>query len=73
MESRLISLVVVPGTGARQVSVTPGMTITDLVESESLTGRAIIVNGEEVAPDDWETTTLDSAVEVFATKAVKGA
>ena len=72
MATRNLTLVVVPGTGARSISVDTTMTVADLVCRENLHGRDIIVNGVGVNPQSWNTTTLEDAVEVFATGSVKG-
>lgn len=69
---RTVTLVVVPGTGARQTTVTSEMTVADFVCRENLHGRDIIVNGVGVNPTQWNTTTLNDAVEIFATGSVKG-
>ena len=70
---RDVTLVRVPGTGASRVSVSDTMTVEDLVSSQDLHGRSIIINGVGVQPSDYKTTTLAGAVEIFATAAVKGA
>lgn len=72
MATRNITLVVVPGTGARSISVDSNTTVAQFVCSENLHGRDIIINGVGVSPQSWNTTTLESAVEVFATGSVKG-
>ena len=72
MATRNLTLVVVPGTGARSISVDSNTTVAQFVCSENLHGRDIIINGVGVPPQSWNTTTLDSAVEVFATGSVKG-
>lgn len=72
MATRNLTLVVVPGTGARSISVDTTMTVADLVCRENLHGRDIIVNGLGINPQSWNTTTLENAVEVFATGSVKG-
>lgn len=69
---RNVTLVIVPGTGARQIEIENGLTVAQLVCQHNLHGRDIIVNGVGVAPQAWEVTTLDHAVEVFATGSVKG-
>ena len=69
---RSVTLVVVPGTGARQVTVSSTMTVADFVCRENLHGRDIIVNGVGVSPTEWNTTDLSNAVEIFATGSVKG-
>ena len=72
MTTRNLTLVVVPGTGARSISVDTTMTVAELVCRENLHGRDIIVNGVGVNPQSWNTTTLQDAVEIFATGSVKG-
>jgi sulfur carrier protein ThiS len=72
MATRNITLVVVPGTGARSLTVDTNMTVADLVCQQNLHGRDIIVNGAGVPTTTWNTTTLENAVEVFATGSVKG-
>jgi sulfur carrier protein ThiS len=69
---RTVNLVVVPGTGARHTTISSGMTVADLVCRENLHGRDIIVNGVAVSPSQWNTVTLNDAVEIFATGSVKG-
>lgn len=72
MTTRNATLVVVPGTGARQVQITDTMTVADFVCRENLHGRDIILNGVGVNPQMWSQTTLTGAVEIFATGSVKG-
>ena len=67
-----VTLIVIPGPGARSVSLPAGSTISTLVCQESLHGRDIIVNGQGVLPNLWETTTLQANSEIFATGSVKG-
>jgi len=67
-----LTLIVIPGPGARTVNFTDGMTIEQLVVQENLHGRDLIVNGEGVLPANWPTTLLISNSEVFATGSVKG-
>lgn len=67
-----LTLIVIPGPGARTVNFTDGMTIEQLVVQENLHGRDLIVNGEGVLPANWSTTLLVSNSEVFATGSVKG-
>jgi len=69
---KTLTLVVVPGTGARQIQVEDTMTVAELVSRESLHGRDIIVNGVGVLPENFTTFTLSSAQEIFATGSVKG-
>lgn len=68
-----ITLVIVPGPGARTVSIVPNVTtIANLVDIQNLTNRDIIVNGEAIPRNSWETYTLNANSEVFATTSVKG-
>jgi sulfur carrier protein ThiS len=68
-----ITLVVIPGPGARSVNIQDNITtIANLVSQESLTNRDIIINGESVPMSAWESTTLSASDEVFATASVKG-
>lgn len=67
-----ITLVVIPGPGARNVQVGAQATVSDLVCQENLHGRDIIVNGVGVPANQWETTTLPANAEIFATGSVKG-
>lgn len=67
-----ITLVVIPGPGARTVNITDGMTVEQLVIQENLHGRDIIINGAGVAPNTFPTTSITSGSEIFATGSVKG-
>lgn len=67
-----ITLVVIPGPGARTVSLQDGATLQDLVVQENLHGRDLIVDGQGVPPSQWSQTQVASNVEVFATGSVKG-
>ena len=67
-----ITLIVIPGPGARSVTLPQGSTLSTLVCQENLHGRDIIVNGQGVLPAAWETTSLQSNSEIFATGSVKG-
>lgn len=69
---RTVTLVVVPGTGARQIQVEDTMTVAELVTRESLFGRDMIINGVGVNPAQFNTQTLTGALEIFATGSVKG-
>jgi hypothetical protein len=69
---RQVTLVVVPGTGARTIQVEDTMTVSELVTRENLFGRDIIINGSGVQTSQFNTQTLAGAVEVFATGSVKG-
>ncbi len=70
--TRQVTLVVVPGTGARSVAVDATMTVADLVSRENLHGRDIIVDGVGVPATNWSQTYVNTAREIFATGSVKG-
>ena len=67
-----ITLIVIPGPGARTVTLDNTTTVAQLVSSENLHGRDIIVNGQGVPATDYNNFTLSSGMEVFATGSVKG-
>lgn len=67
-----ITLVVIPGPGARTVTLAAGATVADLVCQENLHGRDIIINGQGVPAANWNSTTVPESAEVFATGSVKG-
>ena len=68
-----ITLVVVPGPGARTVNIqNNSTTILDIVNQESLTNRDIILNGEAIPQNLWSSRTVSSSDEIFATASVKG-
>ena len=67
-----LTLIVIPGPGARTVSVNPNTTVEQLVTQENLHGRDIIVNGAGVQPANYQTSVIPNNAEVFATGSVKG-
>ena len=67
-----ITLIVIPGSGARQLSLNPNTTVAQLVCQENLHGRDIIVNGAGIPAAQWDSTIISSNSEVFATGSVKG-
>jgi sulfur carrier protein ThiS len=67
-----LTLVVIPGPGARNVTLSDNMTIASLITQENLSGRDIIVNGQTVSRDAYATTLLSEGMEIFATASVKG-
>lgn len=67
-----VTLVVIPGPGARTVTLSEGATVSDLVRQENLAGRDIIINGVGVQSSDWNTYVVASNSEIFATASVKG-
>lgn len=66
------TLVIVPGPGARSVTLNNDATVSDLISSQNLTGRDIIINGRSVPSSTYATTTIPASAEVFATASVKG-
>ncbi len=67
-----VTLVVVPGPGARQIQVEETMTVAELISRENLFGRDIIVDGVGIQASSFPTQTLTAAREIFATGSVKG-
>ena len=67
-----VTLVVIPGPGARSVSVQENMTIADLACQENLHGRDVIVNGQGIPANLWAETLVVPNSEIFATGSVKG-
>ena len=67
-----ITLIVIPGPGARTVNLPDNTTVVDLVNQENLHGRDIIINGEGILASAWSTTNVPASSEVFATGSVKG-
>jgi len=67
-----ITLVVIPGPGARTVTLADGATVSDLVHQENLNGRDIIINGSGVTRNTYADTIVPASAEVFATASVKG-
>ena len=67
-----ITLIVIPGSGARQLTVASGFTLADLVSQENLHGRDMIINGTGVAGSEYTSTLIPPNAEVFATGSVKG-
>lgn len=68
----LISLLILPGSGQRDVTLPVGSTIRSLVTAQNLQGRQIVVNGETV-PEASFGRALVSGDEVAALASVKGA
>ncbi len=66
------TLIVIPGPGARPVQLPANATVSTLVCQENLHGRDIIINGQGVPANEWETHTVPNNAEVFATGSVKG-
>ena len=66
------TLIVIPGSGARSITLQQNMTVEQLVVQESLHGRDIIINGTGILPSDFSNTIIPVDSEVFATGSVKG-
>jgi len=67
-----ITLIVIPGPGARTVTLPHGATIENLIVQENLHGRDIIVDGQSVLPANFPTQQVSDSSEIFATGSVKG-
>ena len=71
----LISLVVLPGTGQRDLRVSEGATLADVARSEGLESRQLCINGQTVPRSAWGSTVLSEQggrVEVAALAGSKG-
>lgn len=62
-----------PAGGLTRVGITPGTTLASVVQSESLDGLTITVNGEAVAANNFATFTLNGGERINASRSVKGA
>ena len=67
-----ITLIIIPGSGARQLSLASNTTLADLVSQENLHGRDMIINGTGVSGAEYASTIIPNNAEVFATGSVKG-
>lgn len=67
-----LTLIVVPGPGARTVSIDSNASVADLVCQENLHGRDIIINGTGISSNNYSNATIPANAEVFATGSVKG-
>ena len=67
-----ITLIVIPGPGARSVNIANNMSVAQLVSQEALHGRDIIINGTGVPANQWADTIVSANSEIFATGSVKG-
>lgn len=74
---RNFTLVMVPGGGATGKQVAFGTTLAQFAAAEGLSDRELTlvsVDGEIPVPrEQWATTTLDTAIELYAVRPVKGA
>ena len=69
---KTITLIVIPGSGARQVSIDDNATLADLVSQENLHGRDMIINGAGIQGSAYSETLIPDNAEIFATGSVKG-
>ena len=67
-----ITLIIIPGSGARSLNVATNYTVAQLIQDQSLNGRDIIINGVGTLPQNFATTAIPNNAEVFATGSVKG-
>ena len=68
-----ITLILLPGAGRTVVNVPEGTTVAQLVASQGLQNRQIVVEGSTVETRDYATTTLQSGWDVAALGNSKGA
>lgn len=66
------TFVMIPGNGASTLTFNHEATVSDLVSSQNLSNRDIIINGKAVMPANYSTTKIPNNSEVFATASVKG-
>ena len=67
-----LTLTIFPGSGARTIQFEAGHTLADLVVSEDLQGRQILIDGQSVDANVFREIELRSGMNVFATMSVKG-
>lgn len=67
-----VTLIVIPGPGARIVNLDSNATVAQLVCQENLHGREIIINGVGVPANSYQDHLVPANAEVFATASVKG-
>lgn len=68
----VISLIMLPGSGQRDVTLPSGSTLATLVAQEGLSGRQLVLNGESIPTNRHSSTSLRSGQEVGAIGASKG-
>ena len=68
----VVTLIVIPGPGARTVTLDSDTTVAQLVCQENLHGREIIINGVGVPATSYAEHVIPVNAEVFATASVKG-
>jgi hypothetical protein len=69
---KTITLIIIPGAGARSINIDDDTTVAQLVCANNLHGRDIIINGTGIPVASYETTPIPLNAEVFATGSVKG-
>ncbi len=62
-----------PAGGITRVSVAAGTTLSNVVESENLSGLTITVNGESIPANRFATFSLNGGERINASRSVKGA
>lgn len=62
-----------PSGGLARVGITPGTTLQAVVDSESLSGLTITVNGESVETARFGSYVLNGGERINASRSVKGA
>ena len=67
-----ITLIVIPGPGARTVEIPANSTVANLVCQENLHGRDIVINGQGIPHSQFQEHMIPLDSEVFATGSVKG-
>ena len=53
-----ITLIVIPGPGARTVNIDADTTVAQLISNENLHGRDIIINGEGIPSTSFQTSNI---------------
>jgi len=67
-----ITLIVIPGPGAKTLTLDSNTTVQTLINAQSLSNRDIIIDGQGILPSDYNSTIIPENAEVFATGSVKG-
>lgn len=67
-----VTLIVIPGPGARTIDLDANSTVAQLVSQQNLHGRDIIINGVGVPTNNWSSHSIPANAEIFATASVKG-
>ncbi len=67
-----VTLIIIPGAGARSLTIQQNTKVSDLVAANNLHGRDIIINGMGITPSTYGSTLIPEGAEIFATGSVKG-